>query len=216
MGRLNCNLPRWRPWWQLLIQLVSRYWLQLNIPPRIPVTTMSNEYGSSTDKNKMQNEYEFPEVMTVTEASISPDSLLGGQDLQLSESITSLYLHNATISQSLTNNVETTKSPKMDSVNSITLMPLSKLSNNMKNLKMETTTVRPSTENIFTVTPLYITTTSTKPSQPKPNLGSMLRSGEIATVGAERTTDAATLLETLYSGQYHEQNPGQYHEVRLR
>jgi len=180
---------------------------------RIPVTTMSNEYGSSTDKNKMQNEYEFPEVMTVTEASISPDSLPGGQDLQLSESITSLYLHNATISQSLTNNVETTKSPKMDSVNSITLMPLSKLSNNMKNLKMETTTVRPSTENIFTVTPLYITTTSTKPSQPKPNLGSSLRSGESATVGAERTTDAATLLETLYSGQYHEQNPGQYHEV---
>ena len=51
------------------------------------------------------------------------------EDLQLSESITSVYLHNSSMLPSFTNNIKTTETPKIDTVNSITLLPFSKLTN---------------------------------------------------------------------------------------
>ena len=83
-------------------------------------------------------------------------------DLQLSESITSVYLHNSPTSQTLTTNIETTENPKLNSVNLITLMPYSKLANHMQETRKELTTVQSITENIFTVTPLYLSSTSPK------------------------------------------------------
>ena len=124
----------------------------------------------------MQNEYKYQEVMTLTNVESitndhhqvstpsSPNNSAAAlpDDLQLSESITSVYLHNSPTSQTLTNNVEKTENPKTESVNSITLMPYSKSSNHMQETRKELTTVQSVTENIFTVTPLYLSSISSK------------------------------------------------------
>ena len=124
------------------------------------MTETKNEY--MTDKSNMQNEYKYQEVMTSTNMESitndnhqvstpsSPNNSAAAlpDDLQLSESITSVYLHNSPTSQTLTTNIETTENPKLNSVNSITLMPYSKLANHMQETRKELTTVQSITENI--------------------------------------------------------------------
>jgi len=144
-------------------------------------------------------------------------------DLQLSESITSVYLHNSPTSQTLTENIETTENPKVNSVNSITLMPYSKLANHMQETRKELTTVQSITENIFTVTPQYLSSTSPKIETTgrsvlkKDNVETQTTNSELKIEDNKRnnpTTELSDIpLEDMYSGQYHEISPGQYHEI---
>ena len=129
------------------------------------VTAVKNEF--TRNKNNMQNEYKYQEVMTWPKlGSIRDDnhqvSTPSGphnsaaalpDDLQLSESITSVYLHNSHTSQTETKNIETTENPKTESGNSITLMPYGKLANHMQETRKDSTSRQITTENIFTVTP---------------------------------------------------------------
>jgi len=191
-----------------------------------PMTEVKNEY--TTNKNNMQNEYKYQEVMTSTKVeSITDDNRQVStpnnttaalpEDLQLSESITSVYLHNSPTSQTLTNNVGTTENPKMESVNSITLMPYSKLANHMQETRKELTTVQSITENIFTVTPQYLSSTS--PNTQKAMKAVKLNEDHFDETKEQvetfnPTTEITDIpLETLYSGQYHEISPGQYQEI---
>jgi len=196
------------------------------------VTAVKNEF--TRNKNNMQNEYKYQEVMTWPKlGSIRNDnhqvSTPSGphnsaaalpDDLQLSESITSVYLHNSHTSQTETKNIETTENPKTESGNSITLMPYGKLANHMQETRKDSTTRQSITENIFTVTPQYFSSTS----QTTEMTTSLVPESDIRTPdGApvteptepiHTTTDISDVpLETLFSGQYHEINPGQYHEV---
>ena len=126
------------------------------------------------------------------------------------------------MSQALTKNIETIENPKLNSVNSITLMPYSKLANHMQETRKELTTVQSITEKIFTVTPQYLSSTS-------PNIEttgiSVLKEDdfETKTTNSESrmednernnpTTKISDIpLEDMYSGQYREISPGQYHE----
>merc|ERR1719499_134111 len=97
------------------------------------------------------------------------------EDLQLSESITSVYLHNSSKVASLVYNIKTTETPKMGPVNSITLVPFSKLTNqildserNDASSKMsrqqepqQPTTTAVVDDNIYTVTPVSVSQTTT-------------------------------------------------------
>jgi len=210
----------------------------------VHMTEMQNEY--TTDIYNMQNQYKYQEVMTSTEVeSIKNDNpemstpnnsaAAHPNDLHLSESITSVNLYDSATSQTLTNNVETTETPTPESVNSVTLMPYSKLANHMNNTRKEVPTEQPTTENIFTVTPQYLPTdsldTNKKTSQkaiqietldPTTDISSTLEDQTISNVEIELnqietvnpTTDISNKpLESLLSGQYHEISPGQYHEV---
>jgi len=199
------------------------------------MTETKNEY--TRNKNNMQNEYKYQEVMTSTNmGSITNDNhqvstpsspnnsaaaLL--DDLQLSESITSVYLHNSPTSPTLTNNIETTENPKTESGNSIMLMPYSKLANHMQETRKKLTTEQSITENIFTVTPQYLsstspsttktTTTVMKEEQSEVNTPTVGSTTELSETIRPTTQISDVPLETLYSGQYHEINPGQYHEI---
>jgi len=196
------------------------------------VTAVKNEF--TRNKNNMQNEYKYQEVMTWPKlGSIRNDnhqvSTPSGphnsaaalpDDLQLSESITSVYLHNSHTIQTETKNIETTENPKTESGNSITLMPYGKLANHMQETRKDSTTRQSITENIFTVTPQYFSSTSqttemTTRSVPESDIRTT--DGVPVTEPTEpihTTTDISDVpLETLFSGQYHEINPGQYHEV---
>jgi len=193
------------------------------------MTRMKNEF--TRNKNNMQNEYKYQEVMTSTNmGSITNDnhqvSTPSGpnnsaaallDDLQLSESITSVYLHNSPTSPTFTNNIETTENPKMESGNSITLMPYGKLANHMQETRKELTTQPFITENIFTVTPQYFSTTETTEKTTSSDPKSDIKTTRVESVTEHTeptTTDISDVpLETLFSGQYHEINPGQYHEV---
>jgi len=196
------------------------------------MTALKNEF--TRKKNNMQNEYKYQEVMTwTTLGSIRNDnhqvSTPSGphnsaaalpDDLQLSESITSVYLHNSPTSQTLTKNIETTENPKTESGNSITLMPYGKLANHMQETRKDSTTKQSITENIFTVTPQYVSSTSRtteKTTSSVPESDIKTTDGVPVTEPTEpihTTTDISDVpLETLFSGQYHEINPGQYHEV---
>merc|ERR1719278_1185247 len=193
---------------------------------------VKNEF--TRNKNNMQNEYKYQEVMTwpklgsirndnhqvSTPSSPHNSAAALPDDLQLSESITSVYLHNSHTSQTETKNIETTENPKTESGNSITLMPYGKLANHMQETRKDSTTRQSITENIFTVTPQYFSSTSQTTEM---TTSSVLKSDIRTTDGApvmeptepiHTTTDISDVpLETLFSGQYHEINPGQYHEV---
>merc|ERR1711874_938934 len=193
------------------------------------MTRMKNEF--TRNKNNMQNEYKYQEVMTSTNmGSITNDnhqvSTPSGpnnsaaallDDLQLSESITSVYLHNSPTSPTFTNNIETTENPKMESGNSITLMPYGKLANHMQETRKELTTRPFITENIFTVTPQYFSTTETTEKTTSSDPKSDIKTTRVESVTEHTeptTTDISDVpLETLFSGQYHEHNPGQYEEL---
>jgi len=208
---------------------LSRTATSPNWMKNVRMTEMKNEY--TTDINNMQNQYKYQEVMTSTKVeSIKNDNrkmstpnnsaAAHPEDLQLSESITSVYLHNSPTSQTLTNNVETTESPKPESVNSITLMPYSKLANHMKDTRKEVPTEQPITENIFTVTPQYFALDAPE-SDKKTRQSFNNTHSEEKIINQENkpetfhpTTDISSIpLETLFSGQYHEISPGQYHEI---
>lgn len=214
---------------------VSRTTTSPNLIVNSAMIETKNE--NMTDKNNMQNEYKYQEVVTLTNVESitndnhqvstpsSPNSSAAAlpDDLQLSESITSVYLHNSPTSQTLTNNIETTENPKLNSVNSITLMPYSKIANHMQETRKELTTVQSITENIFTVTPQYFSSTSPKIETTE---SSVIKDEnfETTTTNSESRIDdkkrnnpttkiSHTLLEDMQSGQYHEISPGQYHEI---
>merc|ERR1719495_1274749 len=195
------------------------------------VTAVKNEF--TRNKNNMQNEYKYQEVMTWPKlGSIRNDnhqvSTPSGphnsaaalpDDLQLSESITSVYLHNSHTSQTETKNIETTENPKTESGDSITLMPYGKLANHMQETRKDSTTRQSITENIFTVTPQYFSSTSQTTEMTTslaPESDIRTPDGAPVTEPTEpihTTTDISDVpLETLFSGQYHEINPGQYTE----
>merc|ERR1719445_1846488 len=128
---------------------------------------------STTHKTLTANELKFEGITTTTGVrSIMDDNQIMTtpipEDLQLSESITSVYLHNSSLMPSVSdNNIQTSPKtkPKKDSVNSITLMPFSKLTNQILDSDSRSDSSRndepPSAsteneENIFTVTPVYV------------------------------------------------------------
>merc|ERR1719228_285688 len=195
-----------------------------------PVTEVRNEY--TTNKNNMQNEYKYQEVMTSTKVeSIKDDNRQVSTphnitaalpaDLQLSESITSVYLHNSPTSQTIPTDFETTENPEL--VKTITLMPYSKLSSDEQETTKQSTIQHPITENIFTVTPQYLSSTSpstmksTSTSVSNEDFDEVTDTKEIKPADHKYfhpTTELTNIpLETPFSGQYHEINPGQYHEV---
>ena len=106
-------------------------------------------------------------------------------DLETDESITSVYLHNSPKSD------EMKGLPNTDtgSVNSITLVPFSKLTNKILD--------QDNSENIFTVTPVYEAPTTMAPEHSPDH---------------DTTTLSPSVLALMYSGQYHEDNPGQYED----
>ena len=201
--------------------------------------------GTTTQKTLTANELKFEGITTTTGVrSIMDDNQIMTtpipEDLQLSESITSVYLHNSSLMPSLSdNNIQTSPKtkPKKDSVNSITLMPFSKLTNQILDSDSRSDSSRndepPSAsteneENIFTVTPVYVSSRQRQRQTTTPVWQQM----EYDTTTTTTTTEAAsendsgdenipttTLsdsqqdLASMYSGQYHEDNPGQYHEV---
>ena len=170
----------------------------------------SRRHRDTTLKTLRQNESKSSEVTTVTGAGVR--SVIGDnqmmttpipQDLQLSESITSVYLHNSSSVPAVSNNINTQTKPIKDS-NSITLVPFSKLSSHITR-EPQTSTVTPTSpgqEKVFTVTPVSAETTSS----------TMMTYDDLVTTAVTETPEVTTMM-ALYSGQYHEVNPGQYHEV---
>merc|ERR1712106_1136551 len=110
-----------------------------------------------------------------------------------------------------------------ESGNSIVLMPFSKLANHMQETRTKLTTEQSITENIFTVTPQYLsstspsttktTTTVMKEEQSEVNTPTVGSTTELSETIRPTTQISDVPLETLYSGQYHEINPGQYQEI---
>ena len=150
------------------------------------------------------------EAETEETASITDDNQLmttsRNDDLQADESITAVYLHNSTKSES-----DKTKPYKDNNINSIRLVPFSKLTNHIedeKTRKHESSTTRQDTltENIYTVTPVYEAPTLS-PDHYDSGYDQETWSP------APDTTLSPAALALMYSGQYHEENPGQYHEV---
>merc|ERR550534_2649627 len=177
-------------------------------------------------KTLRQNESKSQEVTTVR--SITSDNRMMTtpipQDLQLSESITSVYLHNSSQRQApaVSNNIKTAPQTKpVKDPNSISLVPFSKLSSHIVRGSPTTTTSTTTTtttttkvpppssaapasvkEKVFTVTPVTL----------EPRSSTMMSYDDLATSPVTETSEVTTLMD-LYSGQYHEVNPGQYHEV---
>jgi len=148
------------------------------------------------------------------------------EDLQLSESITSVYLHNSSMLPSFTNNIKTTETPKIDTVNSITLLPFSKLTNQIldSDRKDSRTDIRQqqeaannaSDENVYTVTPVSVTLIPTTETEMHYNDDDDGVTDVTDTNDDQRDIIQTTTLDPMtemYSGHYHEENPGQYHEV---
>jgi len=148
------------------------------------------------------------------------------EDLQLSESITSVYLHNSSMQPSFTNNIKTTETPKIDTVNSITLLPFSKLTNQIldsdrkdsrTDIRQQQEAVNVSDENVYTVTPVSVTLIPTTVTEMHYNDDDY----DVVTDVTDTNDDQQDIIQTttldpmteMYSGHYHEENPGQYHEV---
>merc|ERR1712032_1425649 len=121
------------------------------------------------------------------------------QDLQLSESITSVYLHNSSSVPAVSNNIETSE-PKKDP-NSISLVPFSKLTHHIRD-SSSSTSAPVTSESVFTVTPVSTEASST-----------MMTYDDLRTSTVTLDTTEMTTMMDIYRGQYHESNPGQYHEV---
>merc|ERR1711879_941779 len=104
----------------------------------------------------------------------------------------------------VTNNIKTplTK-PKKDQVpNSISLLPFSKLTNQILD-SSPSTVAPPRQEPVFTVTPV---------STARASSSTMMTYSDLETSTVTETTEMTTMAD-LYSGQYYEVNPGQYHEI---
>merc|ERR1719445_705031 len=198
---------------------------------------------TTTHKTLTANELKFEGITTTTGVrSIMDDNQIMTtpipEDLQLSESITSVYLHNSSLMPSVSNNnIKTSQTkPKKDSVNSITLLPFSKLTNQIldsdgvgdssRNDEPPSASVR-NEENIYTVTPVYVSSRHRQRQTTTPIWQQMEYDTTTTTEASENDSeddgdeniptttfsDSQQDLESMYSGQYHEDNPGQYHEV---
>lgn len=157
-------------------------------------------------KTLRQNESKSQEVTTVRPGgvgSITGDNQMMTtpipQDLQLSESITSVYLHNSSSVPAVSNNIETSE-PKKDP-NSISLVPFSKLTHHIRD-SSPSTSAPVTSESVFTVTPVSTEASST-----------MMTYDDLRTSTVTLDTTEMTTMMDIYSGQYHEVNPGQYHEI---
>lgn len=169
-----------------------------------------SQHRDTTLKTLLQNESKSQEVTTpmAEVKSIRDDNQMMTtpipRDLQLSESITSVYLHNSSSIPAVTNNIKTplTK-PKKDQVpNSISLLPFSKLTNQILD-SSPSTVAPPRQEPVFTVTPV---------STARASSSTMMTYSDLETSTVTETTEMTTMAD-LYSGQYYEVNPGQYHEI---
>merc|ERR1719445_2607344 len=199
---------------------------------------------TTTHKTLTANELKFEGITTTAGVrSIMDDNQIMTtpipEDLQLSESITSVYLHNSSLMPSVSNNnIKTSKTkPKKDSVNSITLLPFSKLTNQIldsdgagdssRNDEPPSASAR-NEENIYTVTPVYVSSRHRQRQTTTPIWQQMEYDTTTTTTEASENdieddgdeniptttlSDSQQDLESMYSGQYHEDNPGQYHEV---
>ena len=199
---------------------------------------------TTTHKTLTANELKFEGITTTTGVrSIMDDNQIMTtpipEDLQLSESITSVYLHNSSLMPSVSNNnIKTSQTkPKKDSVNSITLLPFSKLTNQIldsdgagdssRNDEPPSASAR-NEENIYTVTPVYVSSRHRQRQTTTPIWQQMEYDTTTTTTEASENdseddgdeniptttlSDSQQDLESMYSGQYHEDNPGQYHEV---
>merc|ERR1711936_840925 len=84
----------------------------------------------STTTQRQEDESKFQEVTTVEDpGSIRTDNHVTTtpvpDDLQLSESITSVYLHNSSVKQSVKKDIKTSEIPNKETVNSIKMLPYS-------------------------------------------------------------------------------------------
>lgn len=187
---------------------------------------MKNDAKVNSKKNNMQNEFKYQEVMTSTNMESihddnlqvstpsSPDKSTAAHphDLQLSESITCVYLQNSPTNPAQTENTDTTTTTKQQAVTkSISLMPYSKLASHLatahpvaRRKQLTTTTEQPTTENIFTVTPLYAAASKEELDD----------DSTTQTAEADKSMPQQQNNINMYnSGHYHEVNPGQYHEI---
>merc|ERR1711879_840875 len=161
-------------------------------------------------KTLLQNESKSQEVTTsmAEVKSIRDDNQMMTtpipRDLQLSESITSVYLHNSSSIPAVTNNIKTplTK-PKKDQVpNSISLLPFSKLTNQILD-SSPSTVAPPRQEPVFTVTPV---------STARASSSTMMTYSDLETSTVTETTEMTTMAD-LYSGQYYEGHEGRYQNL---
>ena len=91
---------------------------------KIPVTDMTDGSPGTTTQPIQEDESKFQEVTTVEDpGSIRTDNHVTTtpvpDDLQLSESITSVYLHNSSVKQSVKKDIKTSEIPNKETVNSI-------------------------------------------------------------------------------------------------
>merc|ERR1719412_2684930 len=167
---------------------------------KIPVTDMTDGSPGPTTQQIQEDESKFQEVTTagdpgsiITDNQMTTSSV--ADDLLLSESITSVYIHNASVIPSAEKNIKTSEIPNKETtvnpvnpVISIKMFADSKTTDETTvppTVTTTTTTTQSDGEKIFTVTPLYV-----RPSTPH--------------------QDPATT--TPYpDGQYLETNPGPYH-----
>merc|ERR1712064_189224 len=127
---------------------------------------------------------------------------------------------------SFTNNIKTTETPKIDTVNSITLLPFSKLTNQIldsdrkdsrTDIRQQQEAVNASDENVYTVTPVSVTLILTTVTEMHYNDDDY----DVVTDLTDTNDDQQDIIQTttldpmteINPGQYHEVNPGQYHEV---
>ena len=164
---------------------------------KIPVTDMTDGSPATTTQQIQEDESKFQEVTTARDpGSIMTDSQMTtssvADDLLLSESITSVYIHNSSVIPSAQKNIKTSEIPNKETtvnpVISIKMLAESKTTDETTvppTVTTTTTTSLPVGENIFTVTPQYVKTSS-PPTTP-------------------------TTTTPYPDGQYLETNPGPYH-----
>jgi len=131
---------------------------------RVSMTEMTDGNVYSTTTQRQEDESKFQEVTTVEDpGSIRTDNHVTTtpvpDDLQLSESITSVYLHNSSVKQSVKKDIKTSEIPNKETVNSIKMLPYSKPVDEVLSPESSPAptpgTARPVTERVFTVTPVY-------------------------------------------------------------
>ena len=131
---------------------------------RVSMTEMTDGDVYSTTTQRQEDESKFQEVTTVEDpGSIRTDNHVTTtpvpDDLQLSESITSVYLHNSSVKQSVKKDIKTSEIPNKETVNSIKMLPYSKPVDEVLSPESSPAptpgTARPVTERVFTVTPVY-------------------------------------------------------------
>merc|ERR1719412_2809009 len=143
-----------------------------------PVTDMTDGRPGTTTQQIQEDESKFQEVTTARDpGSIITDNQMTtssvADDLLLSESITSVYIHNSSVIPSAKKNIKTSEIPNKETtvnpVISIKMLAESKTTDEttlpptVTTTTTTTTTSLPDGENIFTVTPQYFKT-STPPT----------------------------------------------------